>query len=424
LGTIGHGPFDYILMSYKSAQFIRPFGPGFRLDIPAKQSPSGQRIRERFDTEALANGRAKEIFVACENVAIAVSGISPESALDAVRGLALLESYPGITLLDCVRGHLETLKVRSASLPFGQMFDLYLGVKEKRSESHKRQLKWTRDKFASLDSKLACDVTILDLERIHSTHKASVRNAFMRNLKALFNWGEPRGYVMGNPILKIEYEETVKGETEIFEPEIVQAILQDCLVNDLELLPFRVFGLFCGVRPDGELRKLLWEDFDWTDQKLTLRAEITKKKRRRHPDVSDNALAWLEEYRRRGGRTTGLVMPLTPAVWRQRHRANWARVVGVDAKGRVKVPWIKQGMRHSYCSYWLVAHNNDTDGLVIQSGHESKEVMWGSYYRATTQAKAVKFWGIFPPELPDSEKLVAFSAPCAAGEPSALERVG
>jgi hypothetical protein len=36
-------------------------------------------------------------------------------------------------------------------------------------------------------------------------------------------------------------------------------------------------------------------------------------------------------------------------------------------------------------------------GLVIQSGHESEEVMWRNYYRATTRAKAEKFWAIVPP---------------------------
>ena len=52
-------------------------------------------------------------------------------------------------------------------------------------------------------------------------------------------------------------------------------------------------------------------------------------------------------------------------------------------------------MRHSYCSYWLAKHG-DIDRLVIQSGHESKEVMWRNYYRATTKATADKFWGIRP----------------------------
>jgi integrase len=54
-------------------------------------------------------------------------------------------------------------------------------------------------------------------------------------------------------------------------------------------------------------------------------------------------------------------------------------------------------MRHSFCLYWLVAHDNDVDTLVVQSGHESKEVMWNNYYAAATKEEAAKFWAITPP---------------------------
>jgi hypothetical protein len=56
----------------------------------------------------------------------------------------------------------------------------------------------------------------------------------------------------------------------------------------------------------------------------------------------------------------------------------------------------------------LLAHDNDTDGLVIQSGHEDKTVMWESYYRATTKEKAKEFWSIRPPKR--GSKIVPFAA--------------
>ena len=89
-------------------------------------------------------------------------------------------------------------------------------------------------------------------------------------------------------------------------------------------------------------------------------------------------------------------MPFTKHDLRAHHRENWARVVGVTKDGKPKRRWIQQGMRHSFCSYWL-AKFADIDRLVIQSGHESKEVMWRNYYRATTRAAAEKFWAIRPP---------------------------
>jgi integrase len=269
-------------------------------------------------------------------------------------------------------------------------------------------LRWAQKQLAGLNDILASDLTVRKLDEALTPFRPTVRNAFQRYLRAALNWGTKRNYLPINPALKLDFEEVVNGETEIFEPDIVAAILKDCLKDDLALLPYRVFGFFCGVRPHGELTRVEWEDFDWNDKILTLRAEITKKKRRRFIDVSDNALAWLREYRRRGGKTTGLIVPFGRDELRKRHRANWGRVVGLNKAGRPKVRWIQQGMRHSFCSYWLVTHDNDTDGLVIQSGHESKEVMWESYYRATTKPKATKFWSIMPPDSV-AENVVPFA---------------
>jgi integrase len=315
----------------------------------------------------------------------------------------------GIDLLDAVKSFLNDHRERKASIPFGQLFGLFIEAKAKRSSKYRTQLKWAKDSLEALHDRLASDVTVRDLDALLKNEKSTVKNAFMRYLRAVFNWGLKRDYLSSNPIAKMDFEEVVKGQTEILEPKLIQALLNDCLANDLALLPYRVFGFFCGVRPDGELLRVEWKDFHWSDKVLKLRAEITKKKRLRFVDVSDNALAWLNEYRKRGGKTEGLIMPLKANELRDHHRENWARVVGVTKEGRPKRRWIQQGARHSFCSYWLAHNNNDVDRLVILSGHESKEVMWNSYYRAASKAEAAKFWSIQPPKKTDA-KIVPFAA--------------
>jgi integrase len=135
---------------------------------------------------------------------------------------------------------------------------------------------------------------------------------------------------------------------------------------------------------------------DLTDKMVRLPAAITKKRRLRFIDLSANAIAWLEAYKRSGGNVEGLVMPFTADDLRDHHRANWLRIVGADKDGKPKRRWIQQGMRHSFCSYWLAHNNDDVDRLVILSGHESKDVMWNSYYRAATKSEAKAFWEIAP----------------------------
>jgi integrase len=245
--------------------------------------------------------------------------------------------------------------------------DLFMEAKEKRSKKYRTQLRWAKDRLEPLHNRVASDVTVRDLDAILKGEKATVKNAFVRYLRAVFNWGLKRDYLSANPIAKMDFEEVIKGDTEIFEPKLIQGLLGDCLANDLALLP--------------------------------------KKKRLRFVDVSNNAFEWLQEYRNRGGKTEGLIVPFKAGELRDHHRENWARVVGVTKEGKPKRRWVQQVARHSFCSYWLAQHG-DIDRLVILSGHESKEVMWNSYYRAATKDTAKKFWGIKPPKA--AKNVIAF----------------
>lgn len=364
------------------------------VDVPPVLSDTSKRKRKFFKTKKLAEAECERLEARRDNFGVSLTAMTPARIAEAAEAYKLLDPHQ-IGLMDAVRDFLEAHHQRVASLPFGQLFDLYLEAKAKRSEKYKVQLRWAKDRFTSLHDRLASDITVRDLDELLKNEKATVKNAWMRYLRAVFNWGLKRDYLTDNPIAKMDFEKVVKGDTEIFEPKLVQALLNDCLENDLELLPFRVIGFFCGVRPDGELPRLDWSDIDLTDKVLKLRAEITKKRRLRFVGLSDNALAWLEAYKLRSGNVEGSVVPLTPDELRDHHCENWLRVVGTTKDGKPKLRWIQQGMRHSFCSYWL-ALNEDIDRLVIQSGHESKEVMWRNYYRATTKAKAKEFWSIKP----------------------------
>ena len=116
------------------SKFIRRLFDGrFRLDVPARKSPTGQRVRERFDTEALAIGRAKELFVAQENVALAVSNITPAQALDATKALSLLANkYPQVTLAETAKLYLDTMALRDASVPLLELLNSFIAAKEGR----------------------------------------------------------------------------------------------------------------------------------------------------------------------------------------------------------------------------------------------------------------------------------------------------
>lgn len=365
------------------------------VDVPANLSETGKRQRKFFATKGEAKTECETLKARRENFGVSLTAMTPAKITEASEAYKLLDPHH-LGLLDVVREYLEDHKQRSASIPFAQLFDLYLEAKAKRSEKYKVQLRWLKGRLSALHDRLAADITVRDLDELLNGEKATVKNAWMRYLRAVFNYGVKRDYLATNPISKLDFEEVVKGDTQIFEPATVKAILNDCLEKDLAFLPYRVIGFFAGVRPDGELPRLEWSDIDLDAKQITLRAEITKKKRKRWVDLSDNAVAWLRAYQSHGGRTEGRIVAFDRDELRNHHRENWSRVVGVKEDGKPKRRWIQQGMRHSYCSYWLVAHDNDVDTLVIQSGHESKQVLWNSYYAAATKKDAAKFWTILP----------------------------
>jgi integrase len=178
-------------------------------------------------------------------------------------------------------------------------------------------------------------------------------------------------------------------------------MFQRALDKDVELLPFLTLGFFCGVRPDGELQKLNWSDVHLSEEnpQVVIRPEVSKtKRRRRFIDLSPNALAWIEVYRRSGQPLNGKVVPFSASTLK-RKRNDLCRATGVT--------WIQQGMRHTYCSSWLAMHG-DINKLVLQSGHTDTQTMWEHYHRGMTQAEAEKFWSIVPTKV--DAKIIAFAS--------------
>ena len=371
------------------------------VNVPPQLGENGKRQQLFFATKDEANAECERLKARKDNFGVSLGNLTSSQIVEAAKCYKLLSDHPGVSLSDAVRGYIEVHQARNASIPLSELFDKFLESKAKRTKKYLDQIRWARDHFEPLHGKLASDITSRDLETVLSGLKPSVRNAFRRYIRAVFNYGFRLDYVRENPAMKIEAEELVRGETEIFHPKRVEKLLARALERDLTLLPYRVFTFFCGIRPEGEMERLEWSHVSLADRVVDLPAEITKKKRRRTVDLSENAVAWLQEYTNRGGKMVGRVVPFTPAELRKHHRANY-KAAGVRK-------WIQQGARHSFCSYWMAHHNNEVDRLVILSGHESKEVMWNSYYRAASKAESAKFWSIVPSKKSDA-KVIPFAA--------------
>jgi integrase len=361
----------------------------WRIYLPPYLSSTGKPQQLFYKTRDEAKTAANALKIRSDNFGKSLGQLSSARIAEAAQVFSELdEHFPNVALIEVYRVFAEHYREKNASVSFDQAFTEYLALPKKRDHRYVVALKRTREKFSYLGKKRICDVKPKEIAVGLEGLPPSSRNAQMRHLNALFNFARDRRHWLNhNPIGHLDFAELDKREPEIFEPEAVQRLLDTALAEDLTLLPWLVFGLFCGIRPDGELSKLDWSDIHLGDRQIVIRPEVSKTRRRRFPDLSENAIVWIRAYIARGGSTKGKVMPLKRVTLSNRKLRLLRKAGGLR--------WIHQGARHSFCSYWLAKHH-DVNKLVLLSGHDDPDTMWQHYHRGTTEAQAERFWGIVP----------------------------
>ena len=356
------------------------------VDVPPHLSPSGKRQRKFFEVKKDASTFAKTLETRQANFGHSLGSMTPARIAEASEAYALLEPT-GFGLLDAVRRFVADHKQRSASVTFKALADQYLTEHSHLSERHLKSLRQTRDRFSALHDRIIAEVTHRDLEPLLARIPGGGRNLIMRHLRAFWNLAVRLEYAAENPVTRLNFVKTKKKETEIIGVDGVKKMLNDALSNDLLLLPTIVLGFFCGIRPEGELREVLWSDINLKEKSVTIRPEVSKTGQRRVIDLSENALAWLKGYQARGGATEGVVAPWEEDAYLDHRKKNRERA-GV-------LHWPNSAMRHSFCSYWL-AQNGDINKLCLFTGHDHPSTMFRHYHRLVTKAEAKKFWSIRP----------------------------
>jgi integrase len=371
------------------------------VNVPKELSETGKRRQLFFETKSEAIGEYERLKARRDNFGISLSAITPARIAEASEAYKLLdERHASDSLLAIVRRYLAQHDLRSQSVNLSTLFDEYVAARSHRTKKYLAEINKSRSPLERLTTRLVCDIAPAELERHLSKVSAGNRNAMMRYLRAMFNHGIKRGYLLENPILKLDFAHRVRREVQTIPSPIVAKMLNHAIEYDLQIVPFLVLGFFAGIRPDGELQKLEWTDVLFEEKTIVIRPEVSKTNRRRFPRLSANAESWLDAYKLRGGIMKGKIVRFTPNILRTKRRANWSAAAGQTAK------WIQQGMRHTFCSNWLALHK-DVNELVLQSGHDSVDTMWRNYHKGVTEKEAKKFWAILPPE--GTENVIPFA---------------
>jgi integrase len=362
----------------------KPHAP-WVVNLPPLLSSTAKRERRYFDTKKAAETFCTQQRIRLENYGTASTALPAGKIEEAAAAFEKLNGT-GIGLLEAVEQVLQWKRNRENSVRFKSMFESFIDAKKgKRSVPYLTALRCTLPRFAALHQKLACEITASEIENQLTGMTPSVHNAFLRYLRAVFNFGIRRGWCDENPIKRIEMH-SLKMRKEILTNAQVVSLLKAVCENDFELLPYHILCIFAGIRPK-EVERLAWSNINMKERFVEVPDEKSKTAIRRIVEMDPLLVRWLDYYIRKGGRTVGDVTP----SYNLRNRLREVR------KAAELERWPQDAPRRTFASCWLAVHA-DVNRLNYLMGHTSPEMLWRHYHKAVTQQQAKSFWKIEPPK--------------------------
>jgi len=354
------------------------------VNLPAALSITGRRERRYFSEKKVAVAFCRQQKIRLENYGTA-STYLPAGKIEEAQAAFDRLNGTGITLTEAVEQVLKWKKARESTVTFKAMFERFIESKKSRSKKYQTDLRCTLPRFAALHDQLVCEISAPEIEELLSGMSASVRNAFLRYLRAAFNFAIRNDWCGENPIKRLDMER-VRMRRELLSNEQTKQLLKVVREQDLELLPYHLLCFFAGIRPE-EVCRLDWSNVNLDEKFIAVPDEASKTDIRRNVDMEPLLFDWLKYYVKRGGAMTG---PITP----QHNLRKRLRAVRKAAKID---PWPQDAPRRTFASNWLAVHH-DVDRLNNLMGHTSPAMLFKHYNRAVTQRNAKAFWQIEPPE--------------------------
>ena len=200
-------------------------------------------------------------------------------------------------------------------------------------------------------------------------------------LHAVFSCGMRHGWCSDNPVDAIPRLLLREAEVEPLPWEDLGKLLLTAHLPEHRCCrPAVGIMLWAGVRP-AELTRLRWEDIDWQEKVISLRARHSKTGGCRHITLHPVLLTWLrleEKVKRRQG-------SICPPNWVRRWKA-LRRAAGICR-------WQQDVLRHTYASYHLKRWH-DLPRLQEEMGHRSARLLRTRYLsmKGITSRQARLFW--------------------------------
>jgi integrase len=212
---------------------------------------------------------------------------------------------------------------------------------------------------------------------IDDGHSPRSRINRRRKLGQLFNFAIRRKWTEENFALLVTPPDNDDQEPGILSVEQCARLLEHA--SEFDLSPYVALGLFSGLRA-SELERMDWSKVKLGERVITVNASVSKVRSRRNVEINDTLFAWLSPSAKRIGPV------LNPVNFLERRRS-LAKAAGIT-------DWPHNALRHSFGSYHLAIHNDDTK-TAFQMGN-SPTIVHRHYKALVTRADAERFWALRP----------------------------
>ena len=412
--------------------------------LPARLSPTGKRQYRRFATRAAASGYAASIRAQVKQHGEKPVALLPARlAADAAAACQLLEGS-GLSLCDAVRQLFAAVHAQgvacapfipsggagaeigtaapaaAASLTLSGILAKVEAAKGHQSIATRRARRGACHTLFSRNPGLS-EVPLEQFtpEMVQAaldaawSHSPTAWNGGRRQLHALFSYAIKRRLVhIENPVTCLEQRHVQEAEITALPPGDLQKLFAACrpataaeiaaatgatghaarraATEDLTYLrPYIAVCAFAGMRPT-ECTRLRWQDIDFEDAIISVRAPNSKTGGQRHIEMHPTLAAWLRACRPADAAPGDLVTPtknLTANLAALRHRAGFGGGT-----------WQHDCLRHSYATYYLKARHGEITRLQLNMGHRSAQLLYSRYVNmaGTTRDMAEKWWQILP----------------------------
>jgi integrase len=384
-------------MARKPSFKITKTDSGWKVEIPARLSPSGKRQRVFFTTRDKAKNFVAEMRSDYEAHGTKASVISPSLADEATRAAALLEPF-GISLREAAQMVVAVKKAELASSTMEKAISNFLESKSSRSDAHMKSYSYMqRDLLESFSGRPLSSITAAEL--LEHTEKFSATgtsfNARARLIRAFWRWcaKHPRDWCEAKIVDILESKEVTQGEIGVLNAEQCRKLLNTAIKHYPDCVSAFAISLFTGMRKT-ELGRL--QTTDITDSGITLPAASTKTGRRRFIEMPPQLQAWLEKY--------PIGENVLPSNWGKKEKAVrrlagwkvWSGLVTPSVPEEDMPTWPHNALRHTHASVH-VALGKSIESLTFEFGHSGgTQVLKSHYVGVMPKAEAAKIMKIRP----------------------------